>query len=160
MLARMSAWASSSRWSRLDFTMETEPSGLVSVMPQPWVTGMPILARKPSDSARGTAEPPHTRARRLERSWPSMASSRPIQMVGTPAATVTFSPSSSRSRPAAERSGPGMIRSAPVATHTWGRPQALTWNIGTTGRMRSRSEQASMSALVEAKACSHDDRWL
>ena len=160
MLARMSAWASSSRWSRLDFTIETEPSGLVSVMPQPWVTGMPILAPealREGPGHRRAAAHEGTEAREVvavdgvEQTHPDgghtrrhgdlLALQQPQQSAG-------------------ERSGPGMIRSAPVATHTWGRPQALTWNIGTTGRMRSRSEQASMSALVEAKACSHDDRWL
>ena len=78
-------------------------------------------------------------ARRLETSRPSSSGSTPIQMVGTPAARVTRSDSMSAARPFGDRSGPGMIRSAPQATAAWARPQALAWNIGTTGSTRSFS---------------------
>ena len=55
-----------------------------------------------------------------------------------------------------ERSGPGMIRSAPVATPAWARPQALAWNIGTTGQDPVATRRTPMlSAPVAAKVCSH-----
>ena len=78
-------------------------------------------------------------ARRLDVSRPSSSGSTPIQMVGTPAASVTCSDSMSEARPLGDRSGPGMIRSAPQATAAWARPQALAWNMGTTGSTRSSS---------------------
>jgi hypothetical protein len=39
-------------------------------------------------------------------------------------------------------------------------PQALTWNIGTTGRMLSPAEQFSASGSAAAKVCSTVERWL
>ena len=39
-------------------------------------------------------------------------------------------------------------------------PQALTWNIGTTGRMQSRADRASESGSAPAQACSSVERWL
>jgi hypothetical protein len=43
------------------------------------------------------------------------------------------------------------MRVAPVATPAWARPQALAWNIGTTGRMTSRSLMPSVSAIIAPK---------
>ena len=70
-----------------------DATGDVSVMPHACVIGRPTCSRYASDSARGTAEPPHGMARRLDTSRPSSSGSTPIQMVGTPAATVTRSDS-------------------------------------------------------------------
>ena len=49
-----------------------------------------------------------------------------------------------------DRSGPGITRSAPAATPAWARPQALAWNIGTTGRIRSDSPMPNESAVIAA----------
>ena len=74
----------------------TDATGLVSVMPHAWHDRQARPARgSASDSARGTAEPPHGMARRLDVSRPFSSGSTPIQMVGTPAATVTRSDSMS-----------------------------------------------------------------
>ena len=59
-----------------------------------------------------------------------------------------------------DRSGPGMIRSAPAATPAWARPHALAWNIGTTGRMRSDSRAPSESAVIAPIVCRNVLRWL
>ena len=91
----------------------TEATGLVSVMPQACMIGMPTFARKPSDSVFGTADPPHGMARKLDVSRPSSSGSTPIQMVGTPAATVTFWSSMSFAIAGGDRSGPGITSDAP-----------------------------------------------
>ena len=44
--------------------------------------------------------------------------------------------------------GPGMTSLAPVATHACGRPQALAWNMGTTGRSVERSDMLVESAVI------------
>ncbi|MCY1368457.1 hypothetical protein D9M69_554370 [compost metagenome] len=46
----------------------------------------------------------------------------------------------------------------PTAAAEYGRPQALTWNIGTTGRMLSRAEQPSASGSAAPYACSSVER--
>ena len=79
--------------------MPTVAIGEVSVMPHAWVIGRPIALRQPSDSDFGTAEPPQMIARSADRSRPSTIGSMPIQIVGTPAVTVTRSASSRSSRP-------------------------------------------------------------
>ena len=75
----------------LGLVMPTVATGLVSVMPQACMIGMPICSRYPSDSDRGTADPPQGWRAAREASRPSSSGSTPIQIVGTPAATVTFS---------------------------------------------------------------------
>jgi hypothetical protein len=67
-------------------------------------------------------------------------------MVGTPAAMVTFSDSISCRSECASRCGPGKTSFAPTIGAANGRPQALTWNIGTTGRSESRERSAIPSA--------------
>ena len=53
-------------------------------------------------------------------------------------------------RLAVERTGPGSTSLAPTMHAAYGRPQALTWNIGTTGRIASRAEQFSASGSAAA----------
>ena len=96
--------------------LQTAASGLVSVIPQACSIGSPVASRKPSESAFGTAEPPQGIARRAETSLPSNSGKTPIQIVGTPAATVTFSVSMMSAREGALRSAPGITMVAPVAT--------------------------------------------
>ena len=63
----------------------------------------------------------------------------PCQIVGTPAVNVTCSSVMSWARSPGVIRGPGMTSRAPVFVEMYGRPQALTWNIGTTGMTESRS---------------------
>ncbi len=127
--------------------------GLVSVMPHAWRIGSPICSRKPSDRARGTAEPPHGMARSDDVSRPSSSGSTPIQMVGTPAATVTASSSISAANDGGDRSAPGITSEAPAAIAAWARPHALAWNIGTTGRIRSDSRTPRPPATMAPSVC-------
>ena len=83
----------------------------------------------------GTAEPPHGMTRSAERSRPFSSGSTPIQMVGTPAATVTRSVLDEVGDRRRREVGPGITRLAPARHAAWARPHALAWNIGTTGRI-------------------------
>ena len=76
--------------------------------------------------------------------------SRPCQTVGTPAENVTPSLSNSSCSDLPSSHGPGNTSLAPTMQATYGRPQALTWNIGTTGRIVSRAEQFSASGSAAA----------
>ena len=98
--------------------------------------------------------------RSAERSWSASIGTMPIQIVGTPAATVTFSDSISPIRVAGDRSGPGITNDAPARNAAYGRPQAFAWNIGTTGRTRSASRRENVEVVSAAFECSHIERWL
>ena len=52
-----------------------------------------------------------------------------------------------------------MTRLAPHATPAWARPQALAWNMGTTGRIVSRSQAPRLSAIITPMVCSQVERW-
>ena len=124
----------------------TEATGLVSVMPQACRMGSPVASWYRSESAFGTADPPHGIIRSAEVSRPSSSGSTPIQMVGTPAAIVTRSVSIISASAGGVIRGPGRTRSAPVATPAWARPHTFAWNIGTTGSTTSRSHTPIASA--------------
>ena len=51
-----------------------------------------------------------------------------------------------------------MASDAPAITAAWQSPQALAWNIGTTGRTTSRSDTASVSASIAPIECSTVER--
>ena len=53
-----------------------------------------------------------------------------------------------------------MTSDAPDISAAYGAPQALTWNIGTTGIMRSAARMHIASGALTAKACSSVERWL
>jgi len=59
-----------------------------------------------------------------------------------------------------DRSGPGITSDAPAIAAVYGKPHALAWNIGTTGRIVSRSLMLNTAALIDANECSHVERWL
>lgn len=77
------------------FSVQTVPSGDISVMPQACSTSTPYTSLKALIMAGGQAEPPMTvrlsvlNLRLLACRWPSSI----CQTVGTPAAMVTFSAS-------------------------------------------------------------------
>ena len=56
--------------------------------------------------------------------------------------------------------GPGNTILAPVIAAEYGRPQALTWNIGTTGSTVSRALMLRASGSAPANACNMVERWL
>ena len=140
--------------------MQTAAIGLVSVMPQACKMGRPVCSRYPSLNALGTAEPPHGIARNAEVSLPFNSGNTAIQIVGTPAATVTFSSTIKLAIALPERSGPGITKLAPDATAACARPHALAWNIGTTGKMMSLSRAPSESAVIAPNVCKYVERWL
>ena len=51
-----------------------------------------------------------------------------------------------------------MTSFAPTATPAWARPQALAWNMGTTGRIVSCSQTPMLSAVVTLIVCSQVER--
>ncbi len=110
---------------------------------------------------RGTAAPPTRIARRLERSTSSAVSATrntSFHTVGTPSEMV------GRSSRTMARIGPpwrniwGMISSTPAKNAVYTVPQALTWNIGTMTRQRSRSHRPIVFAVDWAIECSQVER--
>ena len=105
-----SSCRSKSQPSMCGLRRATLATGLVSVIPQPWMMRTPWAFQNHSMRERGTADPPHRKARREDMSA-SGCSSRyclmPNITVGTPAENVTPSEVMSGTRPAALRSGPG-----------------------------------------------------
>src|SRR6185437_11024335 len=81
-----------------------------------------------------------------------MCSSTPSHTVGTPAENVTFSDSNSSYNDFPSSAGPGKTSFAPFSGAEYGNPHALTWNIGTTGKMVSLAETHIASGSAEAKA--------
>ena len=102
-------------------------------MPHAWTIGTPKRSSKPRMSDSGTAEPPQTISFSEDRSGFGSRRIMPCQIVGTPAVNVTCSDAMSSARSAGVIRGPGMTSRAPVFVEMYGRPHALTWNIGTTG---------------------------
>ena len=74
----------------------------------------------------------------------------PIQIVGTPALSVTFSCSNASSRLSGSRCGPGNTCFAPTRQQVNGKHHAFAWNIGTTGRIVSPSFTPMRYAAVRA----------
>ena len=83
----------------------------------------------------------------------SSTSRMPSQIVGTPAANVTRSCSISSSRLGGSRYGPGNTSFAPTIAAMYGKPHALTWNIGTTGSSVSIAERTRASRAAPRRAC-------
>ena len=78
--------------------------------------------------------------------------------MGTPADIVTCSCSNNSYIDLPSSAGPGNTILAPVSGTEYGKPQALTWNIGTTGSTASRADTFSASGMVEAYECSTVER--
>ena len=76
--------------------VQSVPSGLISVIPQAWITRTPYSSWNFWVTARGQAEPPITTRSRSGRSPPcfSRCCSSISQTVGTAALNVTFSDTS------------------------------------------------------------------
>ena len=140
--------------------VHVDAMGLVSVIPHACKIGRPVCSRYASLKAFGTAEPPQGMARNDEVSRPLSSGRTPIQIVGTPAATVTFSSTMSCAMALPERSGPGITNDAPEATAACARPHALAWNIGTTGKITSLSRAPKLSTVIAPNVCRYVLRWL
>ncbi len=123
-------------------------------MPQPWTMCRPWRSWNASIIARGGAAPPTVIIRIVETSYaPGFASSVwriPIQIVGTPAVTVTFSCWKSSSRLTGSRWGPGKTCLTPVIVQENGKHHAFAWNIGTTGRQTSSALNPRQPITVRA----------
>ena len=157
-VVRISACSATGSCCSAVFNVHTAAMGEVSVIPQACKMGRPICSRYASLSALGTAAPPHTIARNEDVSRPFNSGSTAIQMVGTPAPTVTFSFTMWSAIALPDKSGPGITKFAPHAVAAWVRPQAFTWNIGTTGNTVSDSRTPSESATISAIVCKNVER--
>ncbi len=124
-------------------------------MPQAWTTRMPWRSSKPRIRAGGQAEPPMTTVRRqvTSRCLASSSASSPCQMVGTAAPMVGRTVSIISASGAGWRKRSGISSQAPAMKAACGRPQALTWNIGTTGSVMSREVSANASAVLTCIEC-------
>ena len=102
--------------------------------------------------AGGQAEPPITVRLSLEKRKPAgfMWPSSICQTVGTPAAKVTPSASISSYTDLPSSAGPGKTSLQPVSAAEYGMPQALTWNMGTTGSTESRADRFITSGRAAA----------
>ena len=110
--------------------------------------------------ASGTAEPPITTRLSVEslapvsRRWVS----RPSQTVGTAAEKVTPSVSSSSCTEGPSSFWPGITSLQPAAAQENVRPQALAWNIGTTGSTVSRADSPITSTPRVTRVCRKFER--
>ena len=81
-------------------------------------------------------------------------------MVGTPAVKVTFSFTIRSASALGCIIEPGMTMAAPEAGPAWAMPQALAWNIGTTGMALSRMPRPNALGATTAIVCSTVERWV
>src|SRR4051794_274028 len=137
----------------------TEPSGLVSVIPQAWMIRSPCFCSQACISDSGTAAPPQMTRSTLDRSGECCSAyfRRSAQIVGTAALIVTFSASIALASGSACMNLLGITRLQPVRPAAYGMPQALAWNIGTIGSIRSDDDSAIVSAVHAPNECSTFD---
>ena len=107
-------------------------------------------------SARDPELPLGLYLRRTADSWHTAALL--LESVGTAAVTETFSWSRSSEMLAPSMLAPGITSLAPVAGAAKAMPQALAWNMGTTGSTLSMERMPSASALLTASECSTLER--
>jgi hypothetical protein len=146
----------------LFLSVHTVPSGDISVMPQACSTSTPYTSLKAVIMAGGQAEPPIT----------VRLSVRELQLVGLhvpqhhlphrrhAGGKGDFFTFDQFEDGLAVHGRARKHHLAPVMAAEYGRPQALTWNIGTTGSTESRALMFSASGMAPAKACSMVERWL
>src|SRR5262249_797237 len=133
-------------------SVPTVPTGLISVMPQACSTWTPYFSWNSLIIAGGQADPPITVRFMVEnlKLFDSVYASSPCHTVGTPADNVTFSVSNNSYSDLPSSAAPGMTSFAPTIAAAYGRPHALTWNIGTTGSSVSRAERFNESGSAIA----------
>ena len=127
--------------------------GEVSVMPQAWRTSTPKLSQNLRIRLSGQADPPMTTRFSVEGFSPvfSRCCSSICQTVGTAAEKVTPSVSRSSKIDSPSIFAPGMTSLAPTAGALKATPQALAWNIGTTGSTTSAAPRPITSACRQMK---------
>src|SRR4051812_39575609 len=81
------------------------------------------------------------------------------QIVGTAPENVTRSSRIICVSGSGCRNRPGITRLAPQRNAAYGMPHALAWNIGTIGRIVSRSLRPSAFGVVDASECRNAERW-
>ena len=89
---------------------------------------------------------------------PARCGSTPCQMVGTPAVKVTPSSMISFARFSGCIIAPGMTSEAPAAGAACAIPQALAWNIGTTGIATSRMPSPNALGIRTPMVCRNVER--
>ena len=70
--------------------------------------------------------------------------------MGTPAENVTFSDSNSSYSDLPSSAAPGNTMRAPDSSTEYGKPQAFTWNMGTTGRTVSVARTFRALGMADA----------
>ena len=150
--------------SCLPFSVHSVPSGDISVMPQAWMTSTPNSSSKRAHHRRRAGRAAdHRAASRVRTSAcrPAMVDqAQPHRRHAGAMVTPSRLPSARRAicRPGAGR---GKTSLAPIIARHTGMPQALTWNIGTTGRMTSLPlDRFRPSGRARRQACSSVERWL
>ena len=128
----------------------TDAIGLVSVIPHAWQDRHAELLPVALGQRRGTADPPHGMERRLDVSRPFSSGSTPIQIVGTPAATVTRSFTMRSAIAGAERSGPGITSVAPRRDRGVGETPrvGVEHRHDRAGSRRTRARRASRPSVA------------
>src|SRR5262245_59002975 len=91
--------------------------------------------------------------------WRSSSAARPIQIVGTPNATVTPSCSINASKLDGLACGPGKTSFVPNVTEEYGTPHPFTWNIDATSSATSFCAMPKPSAVEDTRECSTKERW-
>ena len=132
------------------------PSGEVSVMPQACTILRPCFFSKPSIIYCGAAAPPTTvRAQRAEIVALFFQQSEQAQPERGHAGGEGDFLGLDQLGQIARLSSAGRERPIllPTIAQANGVPQAMTWNIGTTGRKISRSHRPSESAIVRPRQC-------
>src|SRR6478609_7402607 len=81
-----------------------------------------------------------------------------FQIVGTAPETVTRSAAINRVSGSDWSQRSGITIAAPTMIAAYGRPQALAWNIGTIGRIRSYGVSPIASPMATAIECRYIDR--
>ena len=127
------------------------PSGAISVMPHAWTMVRPRCWNA-AIIERGTAEPPTTIARMLERSKLPRVGVEILQHAHPDRRHAAGDRDRSRVKQiddaGGSRCGPGITIFAPTIVAPNGMPQALAWNIGTTGIIVSRFAEPMQSTCA------------
>mmetsp|Transcript_27561 Transcript_27561/g.66430 ORF Transcript_27561/g.66430 Transcript_27561/m.66430 type:complete len:301 (+) Transcript_27561:316-1218(+) len=139
-----------------------DPSGLVSVIPHPWMNSTPRVSRYHCIISFGGADPPQVRywSSILPLSSPifplyfcSAAARTPCQIVGTPVEKFTFQSSMICNKDAGSMKWLLNTTRDPDMSRTKGTPQDSTWNIGTTGSTVWYPVIPSWSAPEDTSVC-------
>ena len=127
-------------------TWPTVPSGAISVMPHAWTIAQRRARSKRAIIDSGTAEPPTSmRGCSTDRTCPGwlevLQHAHPDRRHAAGEGDALALEQIDEAR-AGRDAGPGNTSFAPTIIAANGKPQALAWNIGTTGSTASRSRES------------------